>query len=971
MAQKAFIKSFEDFRGLDLRSSALTRKENYASECINMELRREGEGWALQSRKGSRALTQPPLGIGITTESVIYPFQGLFNYSYQDASGVTQEELLGIGNGLYKLQTGTVALTYGGAGTCTFETYISGNQWFADLKINGASQAGFPLALGTGTSSGDTTLEALRVAINAIATCSCVLTPWAQVNGNQTGAGVGTRGTAITVFAGHTVTASTTQQTRIELNDKTGGTSRICRDVIATTATTITLSPPVGYADIDVLNNDIIGIGLYAAAQLGYVAPTTLSVTATTLTISYWERVYFPRYAGSGDEQLMYTTSTTSGVNSRFGPQATPYFGVNKSNVFYIGAKKQVNDHNYSLRNKSGLYVYDGREVYGADIPPGIILGATAGAGAGLGTGVYRYITRNKFIDNRGNIHYGPDNRFSYDNRPTGVPNQYQDIAVTTTAGNNIVTLTVLNPLATGSTAYYRNYLTSVKLNPPLNIGAAAGVPVTFATTNFNYLRVGDYVTFLNRTDGRIQTDRVTAVGPISISFTGSRAWGMTANDIMTNGWTIEVWRTKVGGNIFYLLNEYIPDFATGANLVIADNSPDSALLQQYEDPTDSPDPAPILDNITTHQGLLVGIGDPENPQTVYWSAPDTGAGMPIATNSVDINTISNDTLTALASDTESNLAVFSRRTHTSLTGDLATQTISIDTTVDGDIGCAAPHSLKKVRDVLMYLSLKGFRSIRNGQYLPVDDRLAPQFYNQFYEQALGTSIATANQNKFYLLRAFAIHDIENQRYICVIPKESGGATGANDAVYANTGTKVYVYDYQNDFWAEWNKSNSALVRSGQLAVYKQNVYFTSRAAGSSPEYGSAFTFNNQSVSHDYHDTCFEIARSLSPQWEFYNEPSIDKKFLHGKLWSLGNTLGNFAVRVKAYRNFNTSTVDTDATLSFTTSDRELTWKFKENKCRSMQLNFSDSTILTNPIITGYEYVVAIAYGKDDIKEIK
>lgn len=68
MAKKAFIKSFEDFRGLDLRSSALTRKDNYASQCINMEIRRDGEGWALTGRKGYSVASQPTLSSQITEE---------------------------------------------------------------------------------------------------------------------------------------------------------------------------------------------------------------------------------------------------------------------------------------------------------------------------------------------------------------------------------------------------------------------------------------------------------------------------------------------------------------------------------------------------------------------------------------------------------------------------------------------------------------------------------------------------------------------------------------------------------------------------------------------------------------------------------------------------------------------------------------------------------------------------------------
>ena len=976
MAKKAFIKSFEDFRGLDLRSSALTRKDNYASECINTELRREGEGWAIQSRKGYSVVSQPYPPI-FNEQRCEYPYQGVFNYTYQDTFGATQEETIGIGNKLFRLHTGTVAITYTGAGTATFSCTPSVSGFIVDLQVNAASQAGFPLGVSYGKSLADPSLNALRTAINAIANFACVLTPWAQVNGNQTGAGVGQITTPITVFAGHTVTVSTASPTRIELNDQTGGSTRVCRDVVETTATTIRLQAERGWGDIDVLNNDIIGIGLYPAALLGYIPTTTITATASVFNITYWQSVLCPNFiGGTSFYDSPFEISAPSEKGYGFGVAAQNYHGVNKSNCFYIGAKKAVNRHTYSLRTKSGLWRYDGATVHGADIPPGIIVGATPSAGAGLSIGNYQYIARYKHIDARGNIWYGPDNRFSYYESPTISPGYYQTAAVTTAGGTAQVTITLL-ALSNGFTGFpaenaYRNYIGATKNGLQAMVG---GVPLVCNVTNSNF-RVGNVVTFLNATDGRIQRETITAVNNGTISFTPTRAGNIAAASYMTNNITVELWRTKVGGNIFYLNQELPLDVtAAGTNTVYVDAYADTTLLQQYEDPLYPPDVPPIFEQITTHQGLIVGVGDPENPQTVFWSLDAEDNGFPIATNSLDINTLANDNLTCCASDTESMLAVFSNRTYTNITGDLSSLSISVDTTLDGDVGCPSPHTVKKVRDQLIFLSLKGFRTIQGGRIMPIDDRLASRFVNQFYIRASQND--PGQPTKFTFLRANAIHDIENQRYICFIPKETKNS--ASVAYCANEASKCYVYDYQNDFWSEWITSSQstsgpcAPLITGGGTLNQLSLYFVQQFS-SSPAYNNKdcqlYKLNNSNALQDYHDACTAISRSLSPQWEFYNEPSVDKKFLHGKVWSLGNTLGNFAIRVRAYRNFNTSTVDTDATLNFTTSLTELTWKFKENKCRSMQLNFSDATILTNPIISGYEYVVAIAYGMDDLKEI-
>ena len=101
MAVKHILrKIFSNFRGLDKRSSHLTRTSEFAVEAKNVRYRKSG---AISKRKGSHITAgNHKGGYGVTTFKKVDP-----------TSGVVEDEIILVGqdNKLYKLSTGTLTLT--------------------------------------------------------------------------------------------------------------------------------------------------------------------------------------------------------------------------------------------------------------------------------------------------------------------------------------------------------------------------------------------------------------------------------------------------------------------------------------------------------------------------------------------------------------------------------------------------------------------------------------------------------------------------------------------------------------------------------------------------------------------------------------------------------------------------------------------------------------------------------------------
>jgi len=99
MARGTYVtKAYENFNGLDLRSSDLVRSPDFASAATNG--RRVGTN-TLTSRNGYQTLTNSR------------DFMGLYTYrKYDSTLGHTIEEVIGVAENLYRLREYTIVVTY-------------------------------------------------------------------------------------------------------------------------------------------------------------------------------------------------------------------------------------------------------------------------------------------------------------------------------------------------------------------------------------------------------------------------------------------------------------------------------------------------------------------------------------------------------------------------------------------------------------------------------------------------------------------------------------------------------------------------------------------------------------------------------------------------------------------------------------------------------------------------------------------
>lgn len=978
MAEKVFTKFFENFKGLDLRSSDLTRKPEYALSLKNLILDRTQ---TLIGRPGFRAAAQHRDRGNVATSCIELPLWGLYNYvGFDSGTGETKEELIGVGDFLYRLKDGSMTVAYGGAGTtATFGMTSLSGVWRADLQVDGVSQAGFPLVLNTNLDGTPIkTLGQLRTAINAVAGFTCTLTPSAVVNGNQVGRDIAN---PITVNAGHTITISTTKPTTLEFIDRSVPTNTFF-DVVAQTGTTLT--PLVQTTPMSVNNGDEIGVGLYSALLLSGTTSTSVKPTAT-FTFPYWEKIYSPNGVfvqgtyTQAVELSPFTGALAFGATYASSPYAKSFVAATDpsfqnlsfataNNTLFIAASNPIDYDQFTgigtlfttppLREGS-LLQYDGQQMVEGSLKQALITSATATLGAGLSIGTYKYLARYKFINKQGQYFYGNDSLL------------LKETTVTTTVINTQVSV-VFEPEAVGAGAVFA----------PANRVSVNGnqVAVTTITVGGPGLRVGDDCCLINRANGFLVRLRVLSVTATTITVNDTVS--VNNGDIISNNFTVEIWRTRVFGNLYYLAAELpMPSGATA----YLDINADTSLVISYDGPfigTDRRDSAPAISKIVSHQGALVGIGDRLNPNTVFWSIPGEPGSWPAGTNNVDVNSFVSGPLTAVASDNNNTILAFKKNAYYSIVGDLGTANVTPGSYGEGDVGCESQASLIKVRDSIVFLSNKGPRTITSQAMDGFGDRLVSSFQNNSISETIGTAISSGDSVKPVIARAVTAHDINGQKVLFWVSGETGtpGYSSYN-LQPRGTGSLIYVYDYANDVFSEYvftgvQTNDLGYNMAGGSAWYKGELYFISRfiPVGSTTVRGALYKMPIVNSAQDFWDDSAGYQFEWKPAHDTGGEPSINKEFLRIKVYrftpnSLSVLNGNSSdIVITTYKDFVDTTPHFTTTMQFLVpAAKEKIAKLKSDKMRVCLFKFSGTSSTRIPVITGYEYVIALPYQKDDL----
>lgn len=506
---------------------------------------------------------------------------------------------------------------------------------------------------------------------------------------------------------------------------------------------------------------------------------------------------------------------------------------------------------------------------------------------------------------------------------------------------------------------------------------AGLPTPATAPTTNLIAGSITDtgvkYIYTYEYTDAKgnliesIASDESAAINPSSnnVEVTVSNIQDTTGFDTDSTDLKINLYRTTASGSTFFFVKSVVND-GTSATQVITDDVAIASLGFDYVLPIKSPGLPPKGKYLTVIQGLLIIAGNNENVDTVYYSDILNPEYFPPGDNSFNVDTQSGDKVTGLAPQGNT-LFVFKNKSIHAVSGAIADDKFRVDLADNSTVGCIAHATIKEVNGNLVFLSERGVHQIssRSGSVEEISDRI-DQFFNRF-------------DTTFNFKQAVAINWREKDKYILFMPETEDNQTFAD---FANSDSRVLVWDYYRDAWLKWTNMNMM----GGMAIADNKLYFTERRQSDLSGDTVFYLYQVQDTGDtwDYADHDSAIDFTFKSHWEAMGEPSVFKKFLRLKVHSLDATLQDFEssvfmMELETERDY-IDNVHTETTLDFNSNTGgwgvdqwgifpwghtrliSVRTKLRSGKARSMRIVFKNSTLHENVLISGYEIEAATPY---------
>lgn len=656
-------------------------------------------------------------------------------------------------------------------------------------------------------------------------------------------------------------------------------------------------------------------------------------------------------------------------------------------------------------------FVYDGQTVYRGGLPLPVVL--SSGGGVGVLTGDYRYKAVYKSVSKTRDIFESQPSLASAVISPTSNqvvlqlfnPRQQTPAWFFTAAVMGAASQTV--PIATIDTGYaakpgdtvlvvdttpspriwVRRVLTGIDLitpkievNLPIKTAAGAvllGYPAdgindrialfNGATTNANTLtvivnhqiEVGDFVTFWETNSSAYVTRNVTAIAATTVTVDGgvvSVDDATTDIDTMSQCLTIEVYRTKAGGNLFYFLKSLPVRAYSDTFITYNDNTPDANLgAELIEPPIGKERNLPPRCGVgVLHQGIMAYGAISKQNNTFAFSSVEGGyEAVPLASNYADIPASQPGQMTALYSETDDNLLIFKDKAAYQANGDLDGNAFTLTTIKEGDYGISSQGSLARVSGVLRGVGQLGLIATVNGQIGEgTEDKISPAVRNDFSRNIPKTR---------------AVNDSSNSLYRIHIPPSAY-------ATYTNI-RRGFAWNYATGLWTDFTLTEGIDADNG-LTVHNNRLYFCNRStyvpttgpAGCSFVETDYSLLANADVSTSwlYYDAGNAQTSTYTTEWLTLDEPSLDKEFLRVKIYRIipdyeqDEFPSALTLAVTIYKNFYDIVAKSSHTVTFSGfGDYEKSIYLPSDKARSIKVSISATTIGQPMYLTGLELIVS------------
>ena len=508
----------------------------------------------------------------------------------------------------------------------------------------------------------------------------------------------------------------------------------------------------------------------------------------------------------------------------------------------------------------------DGQSAYLFGMARGALTSVTPGGGAGAITANWRYMVRYKHIDARLNVN----------------PGSLSDIQLATVVA--LTNVAVVCPTLQVTSGYATD---QAKVN-----GAQVGVN-TITVDAGHQLEIGDVVTFLDTSVSALFATQRTVTGTAATTVTVDGAVVNVAdNSIISNGLTIEIFRTKNNSGFFYYLAD-LPNDNSAASITFTDTIVDASIGDEFIEPDRQPDPPPKGGIIELHQNIPIITHNMDNPNRLYYADLLNPEGFPEATNYRDLYGRRGGEITAVAPNI-AGLEVWFPEGHYRLVGEIVDEVFSFRRISD-IIGCKAHATVRQLEnDQIHWLSNIGPRWITPGGRPQIPGFGIDELVHQHGDES----------DMFVLEHAVAVDNPFEKMMLLYLPVEDSNSGN----VYANSNSEVWVLDYKVPSaprWAgPWTNINMA---GGALCDDHGRLSFVERRfdAVNSNVVRNISYFHDRNDDFDQMDHQNPIESEYAPGWEDYGAKSRMKIFNWIRIYSMDiNRLSGFTLTVRIERDW-------------------------------------------------------------------
>jgi len=569
----------------------------------------------------------------------------------------------------------------------------------------------------------------------------------------------------------------------------------------------------------------------------------------------------------SGSNDLDLIAYSWDAVNTASGA-GMPGSVTNKNDsAFELASHAQINNILYLSNGYDPVHKYDGQNFYYAGLPnPTVTTALVPVTGLVVGTNYFHTV--------------------SYIQKDAG-GNSYE--------GNSATVLTGLNTTATDKS--FNVTVKNIEAGTGYNTGCAiadgayvssaanpAVVTVDDGSGGTHTHIVGNTAYFLNTDSGDYEEREIVATTGTSISLDNpdTDSIAITDGSVISNNLRIAVYRNKTsaGTPSISLLVAEIPNDSFNPTQVFFDDVLDANLGAEFIPPATDRSPPPRGRYLSAWRNHLLVAGNLNAPRTLYWSDVDGPEFFPSDRNSIDTQGIPGDRIKGISPNNET-FAIFLDFSYSLISGDIAAGNIRVDH-VSHNVGLASHHTLREVRGAVYYLSREGPRFLVSGQLpKPLGVSANDVKENSSRVDPIFDQIGVTGEKVYNLSKAFAVHDNLGEKYLLFLPAES--TVGAD--IYSNENSIVLAFDYTRDAWLKWDTIDFG----GGAVELNKAIWFQERRYSSTASnlVYNLYRFKEDNDSWDYEDHNKAIVFEYKSQWEHMGEPSVFKKYLDLKLFSV------------------------------------------------------------------------------------